>query len=299
MMPDGSQYLPGQDGGRCRMRRQLTIGARALSFFDAGTAGLLGTLVLLHAFPLSAEMWEPQLEALPEGWRVLAPHLRGFGVPEGGRGDGPASESASQAPSIDDYAGDVLDLLDHLAVKEAVFAGLSMGGYVAFAILRRASDRCRGLILADTRPGADSPEARASRDRTLELLAQAGPAGIADTMLPRLLGTATLRDQPEVVGRVRALIEAQRAEAIRDAVLRLKTRPDSTDLLASIHCPALVVVGDDDVLTPVEESRRMKEAIRGATLAVIPGAGHLSNLEQPRTFNAAVARFLSDHYGSR
>jgi 3-oxoadipate enol-lactonase len=281
------------------MRRQLIIRGREVSFLDAGTAGPLGTLVLLHAFPLSAEMWEPQLQALPEGWRALAPHLRGFGVSEGGPGDGPASESASQTPSIDDYAGDVLGLLDHLAVKEAVFAGLSMGGYVAFAILRRASDRCRGLVLADTRPGADSLEARVGRDRTLDLLEEAGPPGIADTMLSRLLGAATMRDQPEVVGRVRALIEAQRAEAIRGALLRLKTRPDSTDVLASIRCPVLVIAGEEDALTPVEESQRMKEAIRGATLAVIPGAGHLSNLEQPRAFNAAVARFLSDHFGSR
>ena len=111
--------------------------------------------------------------------------------------------------------------------------------------------------------------------------------------------TPTMRDQPEVVGRVRALIEAQRAEAIRDALLRLKTRPDSTDLLASIRCPVLLIVGEEDALTPVEESQRMKEAIQGATLAVIQGAGHLSNLEQPEAFNAAVARFLSDHFGSR
>jgi len=279
------------------MRRYLTIGNRAVSFLDAGIEGPLGTLVLLHAFPLSAEMWEPQLQAPPTGWRVLAPDLRGFGASGGAPAAGPTP--APEVPSIDDYAGDVLDLLDRLAVKEAVFAGLSMGGYITFGILRRAPDRCRGLILADTRPGADSPEARVNRDRTLELLAQAGPMGVADTMLPRLLGDTTLRDQPEIVGRVRALIGSQRAEAIGDALLRLKTRPDSTNLLASIRCPVLVIVGGDDVLTPVEESQRMKEAIRGATLAVIPGAGHLSSLEQPQVFGDAVARFLADHFGSR
>ena len=281
------------------MRRQLTVRNRTVSFLDAGTQGPLGTIVLLHAFPLSAEMWEPQLQAPPAGWSMLAPDLRGFGASADGPPPGPAAASAPQAPSIDDYAGDVLDLLDQMAVREAVFAGLSMGGYTAFAILRRAPDRCRGLILADTRPGADSPEARVNRDRTLELLAQAGPAGIADTMLPRLVGTATLSDRPEIAARVRALIESQPAEAIRDGLLRLKTRPDSTGLLQSIRCPVLVVVGGDDVLTPYEESRRMKEAIRGATLAVIPGAGHLSSLEQPRVFNDAVARFLADHFGSR
>jgi 3-oxoadipate enol-lactonase len=281
------------------MRRHLTIRNRAVSFLDTGTEGTLGTLVLLHGFPLSAEMWEPQLQAPPAGWRVLAPDLRGFGASVGAPDGGPTPGSAPEVPSIDDYAGDVLDMFDRMAVKEAVFAGLSMGGYIAFAILRRAPNRCRGLVLADTRPGADSPEARANRDRTLELLAQAGPVGIADAMLPRLLGATTLRDQPEVVGRVRALIGSQRAEAIEGALLRLKTRPDSTDLLASICCPVLIVVGGDDVLTPVEESQRMKEAIRGATLVLIPGAGHLSSLEQPRAFNDAVARFLADHFGSR
>jgi len=281
------------------MRRQLTIGNRVASVLEAGSQGSLGTLVLLHAFPLSAEMWEPQLQAAPAGWRVLAPDLRGFGASAVGPQADPMSGPATAVPSIDDYADDVLEMLDRLAVREAVFAGLSMGGYTAFALVRRAADRCRGLVLADTRPGADSPEARANRDRSLELLAQSGPSGIAESMLPRLLGSSTLRDRPEVAARVRALIESQPAEGIRDGLLRLKTRPDSTGLLASIRCPVLLIVGSDDVLTPVEESQRMKEAIPGARLAVIPGAGHLSNLEQPQAFGGAVARFLADCFGSR
>jgi 3-oxoadipate enol-lactonase len=279
------------------MRRQLTIGNRVVSFLEAGTEGPLGTLVLLHAFPLNAEMWEPQLQAPPARWRVLAPDLRGFGASVDEPKGGPTPGSALEVPSIDDYAGDVLDLLDRLAVKEAVFAGLSMGGYTAFALMRRAPGRCRGLILADTRPGADSPEARANRDRSLEVLAQLGPSGIADSMLPRLIGRSTLRDRPGIAARVRTLIGSQPAEGIRDGLLRLKGRPDSTGLLASIRCPVLVIVGSEDALTPVEESQRMKEAIRGATLAVVPDAGHLSSLEQPQAFNDAVARFLSDHFG--
>jgi 3-oxoadipate enol-lactonase len=281
------------------MRRQVTIRDQPVSFLEAGTEGRLGTLVFLHAFPLSAEMWEPQLQAPPPGWKVLAPDLRGFGASADKPQAGPTPASPPEVPSVDDYAGDVLDLLDRLAVREAVFGGLSMGGYVAFAILRRAPERCRGLVLADTRPGADSSEARVNRDRSLELLAQSGPSGIADSMLPRLLGSSTLRDRPEIAARVRALIESQPAEAIRNGLLRLKARPDSTLLLPSIRCPVLVIVGSDDVLTPVEESQRMKEAIRGATLAIIQGAGHLSSLEQPQVFGDVVARFLDDQFGSQ
>lgn len=193
---------------------------------------------------------------------------------------------------MDAYAGDVVDLLDHLHVHEAVIGGLSMGGYVAFALHEQAPQYFTGLVLADTQPAADTEEALASRRRMLALIDRAGPAGVADDMLPRLLGTATHRHRPGVVEEVRRLILANAPAAISSAVSAMMERPDSTPLLKAIQCPTLVLVGEEDVLTPAAKSQEMQRQIAGSVLEVIPSAGHLSSLEQPGAFNAALARFL-------
>jgi len=242
-----------------------------------------GDLVLLHAFPLNARMWEAQLVLADHGWRVLAPQFRGF---DGGTAD-------PLAASVDDYGGDVIDLLDALHIKEAVIGGLSMGGYVALAIFRHAPRYVRGLILADTRSQADTPEAVEGRKRMLQLVTEKGSPGVADEMLPKLLGESTLTRSPEIVERVRDLVLSNSTESISGAVRALMTRPDSTPLLQQIHCPTLIVVGDEDTITPPALSDSMHRAIAGSELVVIPGAGHLSSVEQPGAFNDALARFLT------
>jgi pimeloyl-ACP methyl ester carboxylesterase len=243
-----------------------------------------GTLVLIHAFPLNARMWEPQLLLADRGWHVVAPELTGLG--EG------ADETA--ATSMDDFAGDVVDVLDALHVEEAVIGGLSMGGYAAFALFRRAPRYFRGLILADTRSEADTPQALDGRRHMLEVIAARGTDGVADEMVPKLLGATTLRDRPEVAARVRALIAANRPTGIAGAVRALMTRPDSGATLETIHCPALILVGEEDTITPPTLSRDTQRRIAHAELVVIRGAGHLSSLEAPEAFNAALAHFL-DH----
>jgi pimeloyl-ACP methyl ester carboxylesterase len=256
-----------------------------LRYIEAPASGSRphGALVLLHAFPLNARMWEPQMALAANGWRIIAPQLRGF---DGG-GDDPPAES------VDDFAGDVIDLLDTLHLKDAVIGGLSMGGYVSFALLRLAPAYISGLILADTRPQADSPEGVEGRQRMLQKLTDAGPAGIVDEMLPRLLGETTRASRPEVAERVRTLAVANPADAIAGGLRALMTRPDSTGLLGAIRCPTLIVVGEEDVITPPELSDGMHRAIAGSDLVKIPRAGHLSSLEQPESFNAALAGFLA------
>ena len=229
-------------------------------------------------------MWEGQLALADRGWRVLAPQLRGF---DGAAGDPPAA-------SMDDYAGDVIDLLDALHVKTAVIGGLSMGGYVTFALLRLAARYVQGLILADTRPQADTPEAIEGRKSLLQVVRDKGAAGVADQMLPKLLGETTRQTRPEVVEGVRSLVLANSAEAIAGAIHALMNRPDSTPLLSSIHVPTLIVVGDHDAVTPRPLAEDMHRAISGSELVVIQGAGHLTNLEDPAAFTDALARFL-DH----
>ena len=229
-------------------------------------------------------MWEPQLALSQRGWRVIAPQFRGF---DDGSGDPPAD-------SIDDYAGDVVDLLDALHVHEAVVGGLSMGGYVAFALLRHASRYVRGLILADTKAQADTPEGVEGRKRMIALVGAKGATAVAEEMLPKLLGETTRRTRSAVVEQVGSLAMSSSAEAIAGALRVLMTRPDSTPQLASIHVPTLIVVGDEDTVTPPSAAAEMHRAIAGSELVTIPETGHLANLEQPDAFDAAMANFL-DH----
>jgi len=244
--------------------------------------GLLGTLVLIHGFPLSARMWEGQLGLAAQGWRVIAPQLRGFDH----------TPSPSVASSMDDYAGDLVDLLDGLHIDQAVIGGLSMGGYVTFALFRHAARYFRGMVLADTRAQADAPPAVEARQRMLQAVNEHGSAAAADEMLPKLVCDATRARRPEVTDALRAMIVGNTRETVAGAIVALMTRPDSTPLLPTIHCPTLILVGDQDAITPPALSEEMQRGIPGAELVVIPEAGHMSNIEQPVAFNAALARFL-------
>jgi 3-oxoadipate enol-lactonase len=246
------------------------------------------TLILIHAFPLSADMWLPQLAKVPQGWRFIAPDIRGF------RGAGPAFEDAQLAnATMDDYAGDVLSLMDHLDLDRAAIAGLSMGGYVAMALAAQAPHRMSHVILADTRMTADTVEGRAARDTMKANLERSGPSAVADAMIPKLIGETTKAEQPELADAIRHLIQMNRAEGIAGAIDALKSRPDRTETLARVNVPALVICGAEDAITPVADSEAMARTIPGAKLEVIPQAGHMSNLEQPQAFNRALQAFLS------
>jgi pimeloyl-ACP methyl ester carboxylesterase len=234
-------------------------------------------------------MWETQLAAMAErGWHVIAPHARGFAA------DASTADAPAVAVEIDDFAGDIVDLMNGLHVHEAVFCGLSMGGYVAFALLRLAPRYVQGLVLADTRPQADTAEAREARDRNAGLARCEGVAVLVDQMLPKLVGETTRRERPAVAVRVRELALENSAGSIAAALGAMKRRPDSTALLHDIHVPTLVIVGDEDTITPPAIAEEMHRAIPGAELVVIPAAGHLSSLERPDLFNATLARFV-DH----
>ena len=238
-------------------------------------------VVLLHAFPLNRTMWEPQIAALFGECRCIAPDLRGFG-------DSPRSGPYS----MDRYADDVVALLDALQIDRAVVGGLSMGGYIALALWRRHRNRIRALVLADTRSGADNDEGKQKRGELIALAQSEGSAAVADRQVTGLLGKSTREKQPELVDRIRSIMAGESPDGIVGALEAMRNRTDSTPLLAGIDVPTLIVVGDEDVLTPPKEARAMHAAIRGSRLEVIPGAGHLSNLERPAAFNAALSDFV-------
>jgi pimeloyl-ACP methyl ester carboxylesterase len=267
-------------------RRYLHVGTRTLAYYDSAPgAPAAKVAVLVHAFPLSGSMWEPQFKSVPEGWRFIAPDMRGFG--------GSTIDQEPESPSMDDYATDVIDLLRELAIPVAVFGGCSMGGYVAFAVLRAAPRLVRALMLMDTRAGADTSEGRANRRGMLAVLERQGASGVARDMLPKLLGKTTLDLSPTTEANLRRVIKQQSAAAIRGAVLRMMHRPDSMPSLQGLSIPTLIVVGEEDTLTPAAEAEKMAAAIPSAELVVIPQAGHLSNIEQPEAFNLAMMSFLS------
>ena len=239
-------------------------------------------LVLLHPFPLDANYWAPQLAAPPPGWRMLAPDLRGFGTQ--GAGDTPAE-------SIETYARDVAAMLDARRIARAVVAGVSMGGYVALAMLRREPARVSGLVLANTRIDADPPASAAARREMLALIAREGAAGVAREM-PRLFGETTRRERPALVERARAVIADGAAAGLAAAVRAMMTRPDSTAAAAAFRGPALIVSGAEDALTPPALQEAIRAVMPGAAHAVMDRAGHLASLERPEEFNALLLRFL-------
>lgn len=245
-------------------------------------AGSGRPIVLLHPFPLSAEYWRPQLDEPPDGWRLVAPDFRGFG---------PDAAGDPAVTSLDDYARDILALLDRERIDRAVIAGVSMGGYVAFALLRLAPERAGALVLANTRMDADPPETRANRRKMLELIAREGSAGVARDM-PKLLGETTERERPEVKADLRATIEAALPTGIDAAVRAMMARPDSAATLAAFTGPVLIVSGDEDALTPRPLQQAMHAALPRSEHHTIRGAGHLASLERPDEFNQILQQFL-------
>jgi 3-oxoadipate enol-lactonase len=240
-------------------------------------------LLLAHGFPHDGTLWRPQLDGLAGVARVLAPDLRGFG----------RSGGAGSATSVDDHADDLACVLDAAGVERAVVGGLSMGGYVALAFWRRHRARVRALVLADTRAGADDEAGRAKRQELMTVAREQGAAAVADRMLEGMVGRSTRRRAPDLVADVRAMLARQPVDAIVAALQALHDRPDSTPDLATIDVPTLVLVGEEDVLTPPAEARRLHEGIAGSRLETIAAAGHVSPLERPAAANHALHDFLA------
>lgn len=238
--------------------------------------------VLLHGFPHNRSLWAPQTSALLEHGRCIAPDLRGFG------------ESGREGPySMEQYADDVIELLGSIGIDRAVVGGLSMGGYVAFAIWRARPQLVRALVLADTRPGADSADTRRKRTELIALAKEGGAGAVANAQIDGMVGATTRAQNPALVDGLHQMLASAPVAGIVGALQAMMDRPDSTPLLPEITVPTLIIVGEEDALTPVKESRAMHAAIPGSRLEVIPGAGHCSNLEKPAAFNHVLGEFLS------
>lgn len=246
-------------------------------------AGEGAPLLLLHGFPFDSRLWEPQLAALPAGWRGIAPDLRGFG----------GSEAGGVPLTMEQHARDALALLDHLGVRRAVVCGLSMGGYCALALHRIEARRVRALVLCDTRAEPDSDEARRQRAAQVAVVREGGSGELIPALLRRLVTPATLNGGSEVAVKLERMMSETAAETLIEALHGLASRPDARPQLPGIRVPTLVLGGALDEITPPEVLRELAAAIPGASLRLLAHAGHASNLEAADAFNAELHAFLA------
>lgn len=251
-------------------------------------------LVLVHGFPLDRGMWEAQIGALARDFRVIAPDLRGFGRSALAASGG---ETGVGGVGMDDYAADVLGVLDALGVAESVvLASFSMGGYIAWQIALHHLSRLRGLVLCDTRAAADTEEAAANRLKMAKAVLEKGDATPALGMLDKLLSPETHEHRPEVVAAVKAMILRQSPAGIAGALRGMARREDVRRRLPSLRCPCLCIVGTADSISPPKEMREIAEALPDAQLAEIPG-GHLTPMENADAVTGAIREFAQSRSG--
>jgi 3-oxoadipate enol-lactonase len=251
------------------------LGVRGtVGYEDRGSGA---TIVLLHPFPFSRDVWAEVVHSVGTRQRVIAIDARGFG-------ESPLPGSYS----IADLADDVAAVLDERGVERATLLGMSMGGYAALAFAAKYADRLSALILTDTRAAADSPDARNGRAKAIETIQRDGAEVYLDSSVPRLLSANA---SPAALADARARAE-KRASSLIAGVEALRDRPDRTGELATIRCPTLVLCGEGDQVTPPSEMQVMAKAIPNATFQIITGAGHIAHLEAPRAFEAAVTEWL-------
>lgn len=244
-------------------------------------------VVLVHGFPLDGRIWEDQVSALSERWRVIVPDLRGFGQ--------------SQPPSpftIESLADDLHALLAGIGALPCVIGGLSMGGYVCFAFITKYATEVKGLVLVDTRCEADAPEGKEGRLKMIEACRAGGAKAVADQMEAKMLAPGEMQTRPHLARDVRAIMESQPGPTIEYACLALRDREDYRDKLASVAAPTLIVVGEADAITPPAVAQGMHREIPQSKLAIIPAAGHLSPMEQPHLVTSALRRFLEQVEGA-
>jgi 3-oxoadipate enol-lactonase len=239
-------------------------------------------IIFIHGFPFNHSMWEPQMKALPNHFRAITYDVRGHGE----------SDVADGQYSIEFFVDDLIALMDHLVIKQAVLCGLSMGGYIALRAIERHPDRVSGLILCDTRSEADPDEGKVKRSATVRSVRTGGVAAFAAEFVKLVFAPETFKTNPLLVASIREMIEANKPLGICGTALALAGRTDTTKALASIRVPTLVIVGEHDSLTPPDAARSMQSKIAGSELQIIPHAAHLSNLENSVEFNKHLVGFL-------
>lgn len=263
------------------MLRQITASGLRFQIYDAGKGP---PIFFIHGFPLSHRMWDQQLTSLADKFRVIAPDLRGFG----------GSGVTSGTVTIEQMADDCASILMTLELHEAVdVVGLSMGGYVAMQLAYRHPALLKHLVLCNTKAAPDSADAAANRLKMADHVLRAGNEIVATAMLPRLFASHVASQYPEVVAAVRQMILTTAPEGLAAAQRGMAIRPDARPGLPTITARTLVVCGSEDVISPPDEMQTIADAIPGARYLEFAGQGHMTPMEAPGPFNAALVDFLT------
>jgi len=253
-----------------------------LFYTDAGKT-TAPAVVFIHGFPFDHTMWQEQVAILEDTFRVITYDQRGHG--QSPTGDGQYI--------FEQFVDDLIGLLDILGIQQAILCGLSMGGYVALRAMEREPSRFRGLVLCDTRSEADSNEGKLKRAASIRTITEKGTVTFVDGFLKSIFTPESFTAKPQAVAQIRQVMLSNTAKGICGTQIALATRTDTTALLANIKVPTLILVGKEDPITPPEAARSMHERIQGSILVEIPGASHLSNIENPALFNESLKRFLN------
>ena len=266
--------------------KTATISTGEIAYIDRGTGQ---PVLLVHGFPLDHSMWDSQIEALSEHARVIAPDLRGFGKSPLGPVD------PTHGITMERYADDLAEFLNELGIgpeQPVAFVGLSMGGYIGWQFVRKYASRLRALVLLDTRSIADTDEARAGRIKMAENVAEWGSGRVAEMMGPKLAAPITFETKPQVITALRRVVVSTSPAAIAASQRGMAARSDMTSFLPQIDMPTLVIVGDQDVISPPAEMQAIAAAIPNAEFVVIPNSGHMTTMENPEAVNAALSKFI-------
>lgn len=261
--------------------KTVTLGTNRFAVDDRGSGP---PVLFVHGFPLDHTMWQAQCSAFESTYRVIAPDLRGFG----------ASDVTIGTVTMEQMADDCAAILDALGVAEPVaLIGLSMGGYVAWQFLRKHAARLGKLVLCDTRAAADTPQGGETRLKMAEHVLAHGTSAVAEAMLPKLFAPSTAERHPHVVDAVRQMILHAPPQGVAAAQRGMAQRLDMTAMLPTIKTQTLVICGEHDAISPLEEMRGIAADIPGARLAIIRDAGHMAPMENPLAVNAALREFLA------
>jgi 3-oxoadipate enol-lactonase len=255
-----------------------------LNFQDTGELNSTNTIVFVHGFPFSLEMWSGQIKVLSEikDLRVITYDIRGHGKSEIGDGQ----------YSIELFVDDLVALLDHLNVTKTILCGFSMGGYIALRAIERNPDRFNALVLCDTQSAADSNEGKIRRANSVKLVKREGVAKFSEGFLKAVFIPETFSARHEIIEDARKIVLATSPIGICGALLAMAARTDTTDVLSKISVPTLILVGEHDNVTPPSAAKIMQDKIANSKLHVISHAAHMSNLENPAEFNEYLAQFV-------
>lgn len=257
------------------------INGSNLNFEEAGSKDGMPVL-FLHGFPFSHEMWDEQIAMVSKKYRAIAYDIKGHGLSDVGDGQ----------YTIEGHVDDLFAFMDHLHLEQAVLVGLSMGGYITLRALERNQDRFLAAVLCDTKSEADTPEARLRRFTGMVEVKKSGSEQFADTFLKTVFTPESINTKPEAVAHIRRIISHTPPLSIAGTLLALAARTDTSGMLPNIRIPVLIMVGAADQVTPPSVSQAMHQRIKGSELQIVPGAAHMSNLENGEFFNHALLNFL-------